>query len=74
MLNVTAVNPSAAGFVTVFPAGASMPLASNIDYVGGEVVPNLVEVGIGTNGRVSFYSSSRTDLVVDVEGLRVPHT
>jgi hypothetical protein len=72
VLNVTVVSPSAAGFVTVFPAGASMPLASNIDYVGGEVVPNLVEVGIGTNGQVSFYSSSRTDLVVDVEGYASP--
>jgi hypothetical protein len=72
VLNVTVVSPSAAGFVTVFPAGASMPLASNIDYVGGEVVPNLVEVGIGTNGHVSFYSSSRTDLVVDVEGYASP--
>jgi hypothetical protein len=72
VLNVTVVSPTAAGFVTVFPAGASMPLASNIDYVGGEVVPNLVEVGIGTNGQVSFYSSSRTDLVVDVEGYASP--
>ena len=49
-----------------------MPLSSNIDYVGGQVVPNLVEVGIGTNGQVSFYSSSRTDLVVDVEGYASP--
>jgi hypothetical protein len=72
VLNVTVVSPSAPGFLTVFPAGASMPLASNIDYVGGEVVPNLVEVGIGTNGQVSFYSSSRTDLVVDVEGYASP--
>src|ERR1017187_4539297 len=72
VLNVTVVSPSAPGFVTVFPTGASMPLASNIDYVGGEVVPNLVEVGIGTNGQVSFYSLSRTDLVVDVEGYASP--
>jgi hypothetical protein len=72
VLNVTVVSPSAPGFLTVFPTGASMPLASNIDYVGGEVVPNLVEVGIGTSGQVSFYSSSRTDLVVDVEGYASP--
>ena len=35
VLNVTVVNPTAAGFMTVYPAGAAMPLASNIDYVGG---------------------------------------
>jgi hypothetical protein len=72
VLNVTVVNPKASGFVNAYPAGAAMPLSSNIDYVSGQVVPNLVEVGIGTNGQVSFYSSSRTDLVVDVEGYASP--
>jgi hypothetical protein len=72
VLNVTVVSPTAPGFVTAFPAGAAVPLASNINYVSGVVVPNLVEVGIGTNGQVSFYSSSRTDLVVDVEGYASP--
>lgn len=72
VLNVTVVNPTAPGFVTAFPAGAAVPLASNINYVSGQVVPNLVEVGVGTNGQVSFLSSSRTDLVVDVEGYASP--
>ena len=72
VLNVTVVNPTGPGFVNAYPAGAAMPLSSNIDYVRGQVVPNLVEVGIGTNGQVSFYTSSRTDLVVDVEGYASP--
>ena len=43
-------------------------MASNIDYVSGQVVPNLVEVGTGTAGEVTFYASMPTDIVVDVEG------
>jgi hypothetical protein len=68
VLNVTVVNPAAAGYVTAYPAGAVVPFASNIDYVQGQVVPNLVEVGVGSAGQVSFFASTRTDLVVDVEG------
>ena len=68
MLNVTVVNPIAAGYVTAYPAGAVVPFASNIDYVQGQVVPNLVEVGVGSAGQVSFFASTQTDLVVDVEG------
>lgn len=72
LLNVTVVNPAAPGFVTAFPTGANPPGTSNIDYVAGEVVPNLLEVGVGSNGDVSFFSSAQTDLVVDVEGYTSP--
>ncbi len=68
VLNVTVVNPTAAGFLTAFPTGTTLPTTSNINYVTGQVVPNLVAIGIGAGGGVSFYSSAATDLVVDVEG------
>jgi Right handed beta helix region len=71
VLNVTAVNP-AAGFMTVFPAGAAQPNASNLNYPADETLPNLVQVGIGSGGDVSFFSSSHTDLLVDVEGYTAP--
>jgi hypothetical protein len=72
VLNVTVINPAAPGFLTVFPFGAAQPFASNINYVAGEVVPNLVEVGIGSAGDVSIFSLAKTDLVVDVEGYVAP--
>jgi hypothetical protein len=68
VLNVTVVNPTAPGYLSVYPKGAAQPMASNIDYVTGQVVPNLVEVGTGTAGEVTFYASTPTDIVVDVEG------
>jgi hypothetical protein len=72
VLNVTVVNPAGPGYVTVFPAGAAQPFASNINYVGAEVIPNLVEVGTGSGGEVSIFSSAMTDVVVDVEGYVSP--
>jgi glycine rich protein len=72
VLNVTVINPAAAGYLTVFPFMAAQPVASNINYVAGEVIPNLVEVGIGGFGGVSIFSSAKTDLAVDVEGFVAP--
>jgi hypothetical protein len=68
VLNVTAVAPSVDGYLTVYPTGSSKPFASNVNFTTGKVVPNLVEVGVGTYGRVSVFASVKTDVVVDLEG------
>jgi hypothetical protein len=72
VLNVTAVNTTTTGYLTLFPAGVSQPLASNINYLGTGAVPNLVQVGVGLGGKVSIFSSKQADLVVDVEGYDSP--
>ncbi|CAN5425478.1 hypothetical protein BH10ACT2_BH10ACT2_12500 [soil metagenome] len=68
VLNVTAVSPSSNGFVTVFPCGQPRPTASNLNFVAGLVVPNMVVARVGTVGQVCLYSSAQTDLLVDVSG------
>jgi hypothetical protein len=68
VLNVTVVNPAAAGYLTVFPTGGTAPIASNLNFTTGQVVPNLVEVGLGTGGMISLESSVAADAIVDVEG------
>jgi len=69
VLNVTAVGPSAPGFITVFPTGSSQPLASNLNFVPGQVVPNRVTVKVGTGGQVSLFNSAgNVNLVADVGG------
>jgi len=68
VLNVTVVGPAAKGYLSVYPAGATPPTASNINYVAGHTIANLVEVGVGTSGQVSLYSTQSTNVVVDVEG------
>ena len=68
-LNVTVTNPTVAGYLTVWPAGADRPLASNLNFVPGQTVPNMVIVPVGANGQVSIYANSGTaDVIVDVLG------
>ncbi len=66
-LNVTAAEPSTAGFVTVFPCGTTRPLASNLN-LNGVSTPAMVSVKIGDGGRVCIFTSGSTDLVVDIMG------
>jgi hypothetical protein len=73
VLNITAVTPDAAGFVTVYPNGVNRPLASNLNFVAGDVVPNLVIVGIGSSGKVKLFNAIGTvDLVADIVGYYSP--
>ncbi len=68
VLNVTAVGPAGDGYVTVFPCGAPLPDASNLNYVTGDVVPNAVLSKLGTGGKVCLFTFAKTDLLVDVSG------
>jgi hypothetical protein len=68
VLNATVTNPAAAGFVTVFPCGTERPVASNLNYVKDQTVPNLVIAKLGAGGKVCFYSQQAVDLIVDVAG------
>ena len=70
VLNVTVVNPTDSSYVTVWPTGGSQPpLASNLNFVAGEVIANLVVVKVGAGGQVSLYNNTgSTDLIADVVG------
>jgi Cysteine-rich secretory protein family len=69
VLNVTATDTSTAGFLTVFPAGLAVPLASTLNFVAGATVPNRVMVGLGSGGKVGIYNGAgTTDVVADVNG------
>ncbi len=69
ILNVTVTQPTTGGYLTVYPTGGGRPLASSLNFVAGQTVPNLVEVALGTGGKVSaFNSSGSTHVVMDVAG------
>jgi hypothetical protein len=70
VLNVTVTNTDAPGYITVYPDGVSPPLASNLNFVAGQTVPNLVVAPVGADGNVDFYngSTSTVQLVADVSG------
>jgi Tol biopolymer transport system component len=69
VLNVTAVDATAAGYVTVWPSDVPMPLASNLNLDAvGQTRPNLVTVEPGSDGSISLYTSSGAHLIADVAG------
>ncbi|MCA1702546.1 MAG: hypothetical protein LC808_04470, partial [Actinobacteria bacterium] len=68
-LNVTVVQPSAPGYVTVSPTGQPRPLAANLTYVAGQIVPNMVLAKVGTGGQINIFTSGDCPhVVVDVAG------
>ena len=69
VLNVTAVAPTTGGYLTVYPASTTRPLASNVNYRPGDAVPNRVVVRLGTQGKVAIFASSGDpQILVDVTG------
>jgi hypothetical protein len=75
VLNVTAVNGNAPSFLTVYPSGTGLPVASNLNFPASRVVANLVTVALGSAyagdpaREVTIHNLSGTvDVVVDVEG------
>jgi hypothetical protein len=73
VINLTATNTTAPSFFTVYPTGQARPLASNLNWTAGQTVPNLAEVGLGTNGQISIFNSDGlADAIVDLEGYFAP--
>jgi hypothetical protein len=72
VLNVTAVQPSANGFLTVFPCNGAVPqppLSASLNYTSTTTaVSNNVNVGLDTAGDVCIYSSATANIIVDVAG------
>ena len=70
VLNVTVTAPSGAGFVTVYADGTALPGASNLNFVPGQTVPNLVIAPVGADGKVDLYNGSNgtVQLIADVDG------
>ena len=68
LLNVTSVFPSTDGWLTVYPAGASVPAASNLNTVPGRVVPNAVIAALGSGAVSIFNARGATHVVSDLAG------
>jgi hypothetical protein len=68
-LNVTATGGTAPSFLTVWPSGATKPTASNLNFVAGDTVPNMVIAKVGPDGQILIFNlAGNVDVVVDVLG------
>ena len=68
-LNVTVTEPTASGFLTVYPTGAPRPTASNLNFTPGQTVPNLVNARLGSGGRIDLFNlAGNSQVIIDVVG------
>ena len=67
VLNVTATDGAAPGFLRAEPTG-TVPATSTVNFVEGTPSANTVIVPLGANGTVSVFTSTTADIVVDVTG------
>jgi hypothetical protein len=65
---LSTIDGIAAGYVTVYPCGETLPNASNVNFTADTTVANLVVAKLGTGGRLCVYSSAVVDVIIDVAG------
>lgn len=72
-LSVTATGTTGPGYLRVAAAcsavGDDTPVTSNVNYLGGDTVPNLVVAELDASGRLCVEALTRTDVVVDLLGV-----
>lgn len=68
VLNITAVNPEADGYLTVWPGDADKPSTSNVNYAAGSVVANNVIVKVDDSTQLKLFTLAKTHVVVDIVG------
>jgi hypothetical protein len=73
-LNVTAANPTAPSFLTVYPADQPLPNASSLNWTSGQAAtPNAVDVKLSADGKINLYTESGTvSVIADVVGYYTP--
>jgi tetrahydromethanopterin S-methyltransferase subunit H len=70
VVNVTAADPTSAGYITVWPSGTTMQQTSNLNFQAGQNIPNLVVVPVGADGKIQLFNGSggTVQLIADVTG------
>ncbi len=69
VVNVTATNTTAAGYLTLWPNTVTLPVASDLNFLPGQTVPNLVVLQLGANATFRIFNPyGETDVVIDLVG------
>jgi hypothetical protein len=69
IVNMAVTNTTAGSYAIVYPSDASQPLASDLNWVSGQTVSNLVVVKLSADGKIAIYNGfGATDIVIDVLG------
>ena len=69
VMNVTAIQPTAQGYLTLYPDGSPQPPTADVNFTPGRTVASLVVVKLGAGGRVAMFNSGGdTHVIYDVAG------
>jgi hypothetical protein len=74
LMNVTAVSPTADGYLSVRPGNATgVPATAGLNFAPGQVIPNAVTVALPTTGAINLYygagsTGATMDVVIDIVG------
>ncbi|MGW4811651.1 hypothetical protein ACWEPB_08380, partial [Kitasatospora cineracea] len=62
--------PGSDGHLTAWASGTPQPNSSNLNWVTGQTVPNLVVVPVGADGKVNLLNAGwePTHIIADVFG------
>ncbi len=73
-MNITAIAPTAASFLTVWPTDQTRPLTANLNWTAGQApTPNAVTATLSTTGAISLYNlSGNVDVTIDIVGYYQP--
>ncbi|WP_441246916.1 S1 family peptidase [Kitasatospora sp. McL0602] len=69
VMNVATVQPTAAGYFTLYPHGIDRPTTSNLNFAPGVILANHVTVPVGQNNQVDLFNfSGQSHAVADLYG------
>ena len=66
IINLTAVNPTADGFLKAY--GSTLPATAALNFLAGRTRPNLVIVPLRADGTLRIQPSVKTNVVIDIVG------
>src|SRR5262249_14628336 len=70
--NAAVVSAGPLGFLTLWAAGQTRPVASTLNSIDGRVKSNAAIVPAGAGGAVSVFASNTTDVILDINGYFIP--
>ena len=70
VVNVTAVESTGPSYATIYACDQPLPVASNLNFVAGQTVPNLVITRMSADGKVCIYAGpgGGAHFIVDAAG------
>ncbi len=68
VMNVTVTGASGDGYVIAYPCDQPKPDASNLNFISGQTIPNLISVRLSAAGKACLFASAPAHLIGDVAG------